>query len=167
MMDLRTMTTAEGLILWVRLSGEWCGQTFDALHQRIAGMGLPSQSQVILDFMEIDHIDFRTVAHLLELAQSVEDQSLRLRVVGLGPYLGRIIAFGGGIDGRDFLERYAPMTVAGVQAAPAGTASRDDRTLASGRFQADAQVVASRLRRHVLRRTTLGVFAAMAEPSPN
>ncbi len=106
MIDLQTMNTAEGLILWARLRGQWAGANFDRLASRIGALALPPGSQVILDFSAIDHLDFRAVPHLVRLGPCVESRQGSLRVVGLSPYLGRIVDFGGALEGREFLERH-------------------------------------------------------------
>jgi hypothetical protein len=106
MIDLVTMNTAAGLVLWARLWGQWAGANFDRLAARIAALGLPSGSQVVLDFSAIDHLDFRAVPHLVRLGTCVEARQAALRVVGLSEYLVRIVDFGGALDGREFLERH-------------------------------------------------------------
>jgi hypothetical protein len=105
--ELVTMNTASGLVLWAHLSGQWAGANFDRLGSRIGALGLPAGSQVVLDFSAIDHLDYRAVPHLVRLGPCVERHEGSLRVVGLSEYLICIVAFGGALEGCEFLERYA------------------------------------------------------------
>jgi len=185
--DLKTMNTAEGPVLWARLWGQWAGANFDRLAARIGALALPAGSRVILDFSAIDHLDFRAVPHLVRLGPCVESCQGSLRVVGLSAYVSRIVVFGGALEGREFLERYVagdaahlrPGSLAGRCAARSGRRARDTESVAQWVRSLGAPAPAlslgrrPRLRRGqsggggALRRVRLADFAALAELSRN
>ena len=108
-MDIVSLRTEEGLLHWVRLEGQPERREFRQLGDRLGALHSCGAVRFVLDFSAVDHLDYRAVPHLLELVRAVEGLAADVRVVGLSDYLRRILDFGGALDSRELLDRYAPV----------------------------------------------------------
>ncbi len=106
MIELVTVQQPLGELLWGRLSGCWGAPEWRRLYMLLARMQLTCGSRVVLDLSAIDHLHFRAVPLLFELARGVEGRGACLHVTGMSQYVQRILELGGALEGRDFIEQH-------------------------------------------------------------
>ncbi|MBM3316880.1 MAG: STAS domain-containing protein [Candidatus Eisenbacteria bacterium] len=96
----------QGVTVWGRLTGHCGVDECRALQRLLLRMPLRPGSRVVLDLSAARHLHLRAVPRLIALAERLQDRGTRFDLVGLSAYLARIVELGGGLEGRDFLERH-------------------------------------------------------------
>ncbi|XXF76464.1 STAS domain-containing protein [Myxococcaceae bacterium GXIMD 01537] len=88
----------ESLLLEGELSSEDLARVCDELAQRL-GRGL---RQVVLDFSEVAHLDYRGVRPLMARAEAFRRTGGDIKLAGLSPYLSAIFRAAGAYDAFEF-----------------------------------------------------------------
>lgn len=106
MICLLSMQHPGGALHWGRVSGTWGLAECTRLLALLAEAELGPRSRVILDFSETDHLHYRAVPALLQIAARCKAGSATLRIVGLSDYLKQIVEVASALAGRDFVEEH-------------------------------------------------------------
>ncbi len=106
MRDVLRLRGVGKALFWGRMRGDWGKRELGALLVVIDSLGLAPGSQVVLDFADARHVDYRAVEMLIRLGRRLERKRSAFRLAGLNPYLRQIFELGGAVEGRDFVEQH-------------------------------------------------------------
>lgn len=106
MRDLLRLRGVGKALFWGRMRGDWGKRELGALLVVIDSLGLAPGSQVVLDFADARHVDYRAVELLIRLGRRLEQRRAAFRLTGLNAYLRQIFELGGALEGRDFLDQH-------------------------------------------------------------
>lgn len=106
MMDFVCLEGTKGDLVWVRMEGHWGARECARLLMLLEEMDLPVGSEVVLDFIGAEHLDYRMAPLLIDLGRGIEARRGQLRIAGLTAYLQHIMELGCALEGREFVETH-------------------------------------------------------------
>jgi len=106
MIDLVALEHENAVLLWAHIGPRWGLADCQQLRLVVEAMALPPESQLVLDFAEARHIDYRAIPDLIMLGREMERRAGRFRLAGFSEYLQRIMELGGALEGREFVENH-------------------------------------------------------------
>ena len=106
-MDVFTVVDQTGRkVIWSDLSGKLGRRECGQLLYLIEGVIFPPGTQVVLDFSQAHHIDYRVVPLLIQMARKIERRSGAFSIAGVTEYLRFIMELGSALEGREFIEEH-------------------------------------------------------------
>jgi len=84
------------------MAGSVGARDLSQLHRHLVGLLTARRTQIVLDFSDVDHVDYQDAAKLAREFEFVHSYAGELRIAGLSPYVRDILLLAG-LDG--FLDR--------------------------------------------------------------
>lgn len=92
-MTILPRETARATVL--HMAGSMGARDFSRLHQHLAGLLISRRTRIVLDFSDVDHVDYQDAARLASEFEFVHSHRGELTVVGLSPYVRNILLLAG------------------------------------------------------------------------
>lgn len=95
----------------ISLEGEVASQEFPELHTLLFELAQRGVRNIVIDFAEVSHFDFRGVKPLCKRAEAFRGAGGDIKLCGMSPYIAAIFRSAGAWDGFDYFVA-APEAVA-------------------------------------------------------
>ncbi len=89
----------------VEMAGSMAATDLSQLHSHLIDLLRSRRKRIVLDFHDVDHVDYQDASNLAREFELVRSYNGDLRVAGLSPYVRNILVFAGLSD---FLETDMP-----------------------------------------------------------
>lgn len=100
-MTIRSTMTEHAAV--VKMAGTMAAGDFTNLHGHLLGLLQARRRRIVLDFEEVEHVDFKDASSLAREFELVRSYNGNMKVAGLSPYVRNILVFAGLSD---FLDAY-------------------------------------------------------------
>jgi anti-anti-sigma factor len=102
-MTIRSTMTEDSAV--VKMAGTMAAVDFTNLHGHLLGLLQKRRRRIVLDFGDVEHVDFKDASSLAREFELVRSYNGYMKVAGLSPYVRDILVFAGLSD---FLDANTP-----------------------------------------------------------
>ena len=79
----------------LHMAGSMGARDFGRLHRHLAGLLTSRKTRIVLDFSDVDHVDYQDAGQLAKEFEFVRSYRGELTVAGLSPYVRNILLLAG------------------------------------------------------------------------
>ena len=92
-MTIRSTMTDNSAV--VKMAGTMAAGDFSNLHGHLLGLLQARRRKIVLDFEDVEHVDFKDASSLAREFELVRSYNGNMKVAGLSPYVRNILLFAG------------------------------------------------------------------------